>query len=534
MTIIIGGSYDGGLVGYEYRELSKPREEGERAQGLFAFSPHIGCIKSAACSSKLLATGATDETIKLFDLYRLREVGTLMKHSSSVTALAFCEDKFLLSGGGNGELFVWRVEDWEPVLQLKGHKSEITALGVHPDGRVLLSVSSDLSFRLWDLMRGSCAVSKKLMTGPHSLGWLPGSQHYALCFGSKLEVSDAASASSSSFRVDPPTLQDGEEAGVLNGSDAPFSITCATFLSDDLVVFGANDGRLLLYVLRKLPGATATKTFLGVGTTEVKVEEGTGSASGSSSAASGSSSSSSLDAVLVGVLRSKHKARVKTICKVDSEGGKAKFVSACNEGVLCVWEVQRSLLNKALTAVTLGQGTGKPLAAPISLRPVACESSGIRLTTLVASSPSLSKPPPKKTKAEKDATKDAAASSGKKMKSTDVEGHVTKSEENAAKSEVKAASLKKKGNKSKGEKSQKKSKLSGGKVLQDGFSSGKGKKPKSVLKEGKQGKGSLQKKGNSQMKQNKAGKAVGAPKKGTKGKEKGPHQGSSGKQRKAR
>lgn len=50
---------------------------------------------------------------------------------------------------------------------LKGHKGRVNSVAVHPSGKVALSVGSDRTLRMWDLMRGKGSASTKLGKGEH-------------------------------------------------------------------------------------------------------------------------------------------------------------------------------------------------------------------------------------------------------------------------------------------------------------------------------------------------------------------------------
>ena len=48
----------------------------------FSDHSHIGGVKAMAISNKgMLATGSTDETIKLFNLVKNKDLGSLMQHT---------------------------------------------------------------------------------------------------------------------------------------------------------------------------------------------------------------------------------------------------------------------------------------------------------------------------------------------------------------------------------------------------------------------------------------------------------------------
>merc|ERR1712070_1036218 len=117
-TVIVG-TYEGALLGFSATDGSQ----------LFGFAPHIGCIKSVACSqSGRLASGGTDHNVKLFDLKKGIEVGELQEHTDTVGALAFAGSGNMVSAGEDGQCCIWRCSDWENLLKFKAHKAGISTL----------------------------------------------------------------------------------------------------------------------------------------------------------------------------------------------------------------------------------------------------------------------------------------------------------------------------------------------------------------------------------------------------------------------
>jgi protein MAK11 len=221
---IVVGSYDGWLYGWEKDDAPSPGASSgapsassssssssasaaaaaavsERPINLaikYAYEPHVGVVKSAAlmtaAGGEWLATGGADETIRVYNLRRRRDMGALHSHSGAVTALEFFGRAHLLSGSDDGTLRIWRVSDWACIHVLGGHKAGVTSIAIHPTGRLALSTSSDKTVRLWNLMEGRIAYISKLsaLPTPEKVRFSRKGDHYALLFRNRVLAYDVA------------------------------------------------------------------------------------------------------------------------------------------------------------------------------------------------------------------------------------------------------------------------------------------------------------------------------------------------------
>ena len=216
---IITGSYERVLHGFTaafpqslVTGLDAPKDASEESKvsfsDTFLFNAHASAIRCLALSplsdesSKVtLATGATDERINLYSLStapskssrskptlptlhgntisedsRNKELGSLLHHSSSITALYFPTRSKLLSSAEDSTIAITRTRDWTPLSTIKapiptpqGRPSGDTAapgevpsgvndFAVHPSMKLMVSVSKgEKSMRLWNLVTGKKA-----------------------------------------------------------------------------------------------------------------------------------------------------------------------------------------------------------------------------------------------------------------------------------------------------------------------------------------------------------------------------------------
>ena len=56
------------------------------------YSPHIGAITALGGSGHVMVSGSADETLRVYDLVKQREVGRLDKHKGTITAVELSQD----------------------------------------------------------------------------------------------------------------------------------------------------------------------------------------------------------------------------------------------------------------------------------------------------------------------------------------------------------------------------------------------------------------------------------------------------------
>ncbi|KAF9293109.1 p21-activated protein kinase-interacting protein 1-like protein [Linnemannia elongata] len=188
---IVAGTYENILYGvdaYWNEDMTL------RLSPIFIFPAHIGCIKSLAIGGHFLASGSTDEKIQLYDLKRRKELGALLQHQGTITALTFHTKTHMLSGSDDGKICVWRTKDWECLKIMKGHQASVHSIAIHPSGKIALSVSVDHSVRLWNLLLGKQASMTRLQGEGLKVAWNPSGTGYSIMFDQEVGIYDMATA----------------------------------------------------------------------------------------------------------------------------------------------------------------------------------------------------------------------------------------------------------------------------------------------------------------------------------------------------
>ncbi|KAH6612598.1 WD40-repeat-containing domain protein [Boeremia exigua] len=216
---VITGSYERVLHGFAAaipsdlvtgkHDASEPEAEKTKVNftDTFLFNAHASAIRClAVCplsdetNKVTLATGATDERINLYSLStappvpsktpklpsltgvsitensKNKELGSLLHHSSNITALYFPTRAKLLSAAEDSTIAITRTRDWTalstikaPIPKPQGRPSGDTAgpgevpsgindFSVHPSNKLMVSVGKgEKCMRLWNLVTGKKA-----------------------------------------------------------------------------------------------------------------------------------------------------------------------------------------------------------------------------------------------------------------------------------------------------------------------------------------------------------------------------------------
>ena len=123
-------------------------------------SGHRLDVESLAFSrdGQLLASGSSDYTIKLWSVSTWQELRTLSGHSSWVHSVAFSPDgQTLASGSADNTIKLWSVSTWKELHTLSGHSSSlygVNSVAFSRDGEMLASASSDNTIKLWRVSTG--------------------------------------------------------------------------------------------------------------------------------------------------------------------------------------------------------------------------------------------------------------------------------------------------------------------------------------------------------------------------------------------
>ncbi|PVU94949.1 hypothetical protein BB561_002145 [Smittium simulii] len=160
-TLVVVGTYERLLYGFEVTNSEDPSEL--KISPKFIMPIHIGYISTLSLCSKFLASGSTDEVIKLFDIKRKKELGSLHEHTGTITKVQFFGTSHLLSASSDGSIIIYRTKDWEVLKVLRGHLKQVNDIAIHPSGKLAISISKDRSAIVWNLLTGHKVSRTKLL-----------------------------------------------------------------------------------------------------------------------------------------------------------------------------------------------------------------------------------------------------------------------------------------------------------------------------------------------------------------------------------
>ncbi len=103
---------------------------------------------------RLLASGSSDETIRLWEVNSASELAVLPGHQDDVHAVAFNHESpnaILASASGDKSIRLWDVEESCNLDHPLASDSPIRALSLSPDGQTLAAVGEDKFLRFWEI-----------------------------------------------------------------------------------------------------------------------------------------------------------------------------------------------------------------------------------------------------------------------------------------------------------------------------------------------------------------------------------------------
>lgn len=195
-----------------------------------------------------LASGGADGKIRLWDVRRDQNVGTLPAIPASVASLAFVDDNTLVSGGSDATIRTWDTAAGYQTASVPT-SSAVVALAVAPDRRTVAVATSDLQIDFWTSSDRRQVGSPRNLPAPLTLATFSAD-------GSTLAVLDQTG------RIEAWRDDGHKLVGAIAPPGAHIDVL-ATSKDGGMIAAGGEDGTIWLW---KLPGGALVKTIRAAST----------------------------------------------------------------------------------------------------------------------------------------------------------------------------------------------------------------------------------------------------------------------------
>lgn len=125
---------------------------------------HEQPVLCCCISGSNLITGSADGSVRIWDCESLQLVASCRLHSSWVLCLStHLSLPIIVTGSHDTTLFVFDQRTQQPIVNFCGHKDDITSCDISPDGKFVVSGSTDKTVKLWVIPDDDLGVSKTIV-----------------------------------------------------------------------------------------------------------------------------------------------------------------------------------------------------------------------------------------------------------------------------------------------------------------------------------------------------------------------------------
>jgi protein MAK11 len=162
---ILVGTYEEFVLGYKIVPELKDAEKCSLVPS-FTVKSHCGPVRSLCTGSKYAVSGGSDEICKIFDMTKRAEHGTLMHHEGTVSCMAtHSSTSHLVTGSDDNTIAVVRMGSWQVEKTLYKHTAGITAMALHPTGKLAFTAGKDKKLITWNLVKARPAFITNIKVG---------------------------------------------------------------------------------------------------------------------------------------------------------------------------------------------------------------------------------------------------------------------------------------------------------------------------------------------------------------------------------
>lgn len=228
---IVVGTYEEFVLGYKIEPELKNVEKCSLVPS-FTSKSHCGPVRSLCAGSKYVVSGGSDEICKIFDMTKRAEHGTLMHHEGTVSCLAtHSTTSHLLTASDDNSIAVVRMGSWQVEKTLYKHTAGITAMALHPTGKLAFTAGKDKKMITWNLVKARPAFITNIKGIAEFITVSPDGSRYAVGVHRRVDI----------YSIDT--------AGVEYSIDVKARPNCLVFLNNDTVVVGGESSSAQIHSL---------------------------------------------------------------------------------------------------------------------------------------------------------------------------------------------------------------------------------------------------------------------------------------------
>jgi len=228
---ILVGTYEEFVLGYKIVPELKNTDHCELVPS-FTVKSHCGSVRSLCAGSKYAVSGGSDEICKIFDMTKRAEHGTLMHHEGTVSCLAtHSSTSHLVTASDDNSIAVVRMGSWQVEKTLYKHTAGVTALALHPTGKLAFSAGKDKKMITWNLVKARPAFITNIKGIAEFITVSPDGSRYAVGVHRRVDV----------YSI--------ENAGVEYSIDLKVRPNCLVFLNNDTVIVGGESPSVQVHSL---------------------------------------------------------------------------------------------------------------------------------------------------------------------------------------------------------------------------------------------------------------------------------------------
>jgi len=228
---ILVGTYEEYVMGFKLSPQIKSTTKYDLTQN-FTVKAHVGPVRCITTGSKFAISGGSDEQCKIFDMDKRVEHGVLAHHDGTVSCVTtHSPTSHLLTASDDNSISVIRMGSWQIEKTLYKHSAGITALALHPSGKLAFSAAKDKKLITWNLVKARPAFISNIKGIAEMIVVSPDGTRYAVGLHRKIDIYSM------------------ENAGIEYSIDLKSRPNCLVFLNNDTVVVGGESSTAAIHSL---------------------------------------------------------------------------------------------------------------------------------------------------------------------------------------------------------------------------------------------------------------------------------------------